>query len=213
MNSSTRLLLLDINGLLCCKVPKGQKNKKYNKDDILKLNSYKVIIRPHCREFLEYCYSKFTIGFFTSTCEWNVKAILNKLLTPEQHKATALMWFRDRTRFDPISSADEMSFETIKMLEDIFQNPMANEKRLYNDQNTLLIDDSETKTRFNDPANIIICKAFTGEEDDRGLFDLMEIIPQRFEDLTAFKPGPFDGRLPTQYSKKDIPSSKKITKF
>jgi len=178
------LLLLDINGLLCCKVPKGQDIKKYAKSDILKLNSYKVIIRPHCREFLESCYSKFTVGFFTSTCEWNVKAILNKLLTPEQHKATALMWFRDRTRFDPILSADKMGFDTIKMLEDVFQNPMVNEKRLYSKENTLLIDDSPTKTRFNDPSNIIICKAFVGEENDRGLLDLLEIIPQKFEDLT-----------------------------
>jgi hypothetical protein len=186
MNSSTRLLLLDINGLLCCKIPKDQKPKKYAKSDILKLNSYKVIIRPYCREFLESCYSQFAVGFFTSTCEWNVKAILNKILTPEQYKTTALMWFRDRTRFDPISSADEMRFETIKMLEDIFQNPMVNEKSLYSEQNTLLIDDSEIKTRFNNPANIIICKKFTGEENDQGLLDLLKIIPEKFEALTKF---------------------------
>ena len=213
MNSPTRFLLLDINGLLCCKVPKGQKYKNYDKSDILKLNSYKVIIRPYCREFLEKCYSQFTIGFFTSTCEWNVKAILNKLLTPEQHKATVLMWFRDRTRFDPDTSHEVSGFDTIKVLDDIFQNPMVNEKRLYSEQNTVLIDDSETKTRFNDPANIIICKAFTGEENDQGLLDLLEIIPQKFEALTEFRLGPFDNYGPTKYSSKSITSSKKITKF
>lgn len=173
MNSSTKLLLLDINGLLCCKVPKSVKNP-----DVLKLNSYNVLPRPNYIEFLETLYSRYTIGFFSSTCEWNVNPILNKLLTPEQKKATVLLWFRDRTRLDP----DDSGFATIKMLKDVFENPMFNAKRLYNESNTILIDDCNIKTRFNNPDNIITCKSFTGQDDDdHELLDLIETISERFE--------------------------------
>ncbi len=43
------LLLLDINGLLCRKMPK-------NSQSHIKLNSYDVDIRPGCHDFLNFCY-------------------------------------------------------------------------------------------------------------------------------------------------------------
>lgn len=175
MESHTRLLLLDINGLLCCKMPKISHCGNL---EILNLNSYNVIMRPGCREFLEFCYAGFTVGFFSSTNKWNVDAILKKLLNSEQQKTTAFKWYRDHTHFDP-----DTEYATIKKLQDIFDNPVVNENRKYSSENTILLDDSEAKTRFNDPNNIIICEAFTGKEDDRFLFELMELIPQKFENL------------------------------
>jgi hypothetical protein len=173
-----KLVLLDINGLLCCKI---KKNVEINKSsEILDLNSYKVILRPHYKEFLDFVYNNYKVGFFSSTCEWNAKEILNKLLNKEQKKLTVLMWFRDRTHIDP-DSID--TYDTIKKLEDVFDNPVFNVKRKYHSGNTILIDDSKTKTRFNNPNNIIICESFTGNEDDCVLFELINLISDRYNNL------------------------------
>lgn len=173
-----RLLLLDINGLLCCKL---SKQDEINENlEILELSTYKVAMRPGCHEFLEFCYHNFTVGFFSSTTYPNANAILEKLLTSEQKKATVFKWFRDRTRFDPDPTTP---YDTIKKLEDVFDNPSVNSDKKYHSRNTLLCDDSKVKTRFNDPINIVIFEAFKGEEDDQVLFEMMKLLPKRFEDL------------------------------
>lgn len=177
MESHTRLLILDINGLLCCKMPKSYPNTEL---EILELKSYKVLMRPGYREFLDLCYNNFTIAFFTSTYEGNANAILKKLLTAEQQKVTAFKWFRDRTHFDPDSSTP---YNTIKKLQDIFDNPVINADRKYHSSNSILTDDSPTKTRFNDPKNIVICEPFTGKEEDHVLFELFELIMDKFNNL------------------------------
>jgi hypothetical protein len=168
------MILLDINGVLCCKVPKN--SDKYD----FELNSYKVIVRPGCSEFLDFCYNQFTVGFFSSTGYTNAHAILKRILTPDQWKLTKIMWFRDRTHFDPeyVNSHD-----TIKKLQDIFDNPMVNAKRQYNSENTILVDDSSIKTRFNNPKNIVIVGTFKGDKDDYILFPMMDIITQKFKEL------------------------------
>lgn len=179
MNPPTQLLLLDINGLFCYKIPKNKAVESVSLE-IIELNSYKVIMRPGYREFFDFCYDHYTVGFFTSTNQWNVDIILNKVLNRKQMKNTAFKWYRDRTRFDPDS---ENSYDTIKKLEDVFDNPVINKERKYHSGNTVLIDDSETKTRFNDPKNILICEPFIGKEDDRILFELMELLPEKFKEL------------------------------
>lgn len=175
---SPRLLLLDINGVLCCKI--GKDEKPNDNLELLELNAYKVVMRPGAREFLEFCYKHFTVAFFSSTTYPNANAILEKLLSPEQKKATPFRWFRDRTHFDPDAKKE---YDTIKKLSDIFDNPMVNSDRKYNERNTILCDDSAVKTRFNDPKNIVVLTPFKGEEDDTALFETMELLPIRFAAL------------------------------
>lgn len=177
MNSSKRLLLLDINGLLCCKVPKNQiiKNQEF-----IKLSTYNVIVRPGCRKFLKSCYLNFDVGFLSSTTEYNATIILKKLLTPQQHKLTVCFLFREFCRADP----DPINtFDTIKVLQDVFDDDTLNKNNQWNDTNTILIDDSITKTRFNDPVNILICKSYTGEKSDTTLYGLHKLILMNFQQI------------------------------
>ena len=180
----TRLLLLDINGILCCK-----KTKNFISKDMLELKSYKVQTRPGCSEFLDFCYNNFSVGFFSSTTRKNAEAILSLLLTSQQRQNTILMWFRDRTHLDPdvIKDSTIFYYDTIKKLQDIFDNPVINEKRKYHSGNTILVDDSIAKTRFNDPKNIVICESFDGNQDDKVLYEIMEILPERFERLQTVR--------------------------
>lgn len=177
-----RLLILDINGLLCCKVSKDHVPDA--RTEILELGKYNVILRPHARKFLECCYRDYTVAFFSSTTYTNANLILEKLLTAQQKESTCFRWFRDRTRLD---SAGNKDYDTIKNLADVFDNPVINEKRIFNWSNTLLCDDSKIKTRFNPDKNIIIFKAFEGDPDDNILLEMMDVISERFIELQLEK--------------------------
>lgn len=167
---SERLILLDLNGVLCRKITSGPMP-----ENAFDLRAYAVEPRPGVTEFLEFCYSHYAVGFFSSTTFKNADPILKKLLTPEQYKLSTIKWFRDRTRFDP----DNTNHETVKVLKDLFENPVTNYDRVWNETNTLLIDDSEQKTRFNSKGNVLLVKSYTGDSQDRELALLMEEIPQK----------------------------------
>ena len=194
------LLLLDINGVLCIKITKLEYNKiiKDNTDafsemKVIKLLSYYVVVRPGCYEFLDFVYTNFDVGYFSSTTQKNARGILNSVISQEQEDETKVFWFRDRTHFDPdsgsiqgvnyITNTSATVFDTIKLLSDIYDNPILNHRRQYNGGNTILCDDSERKTRFNNSNNVIIFPKFDGNKDDVVLFEMMDIISERFEML------------------------------
>jgi TFIIF-interacting CTD phosphatase-like protein len=167
---SDHLILLDLNGVLCRKIASGPVP-----ENALQLQSYAVEPRPGVKEFLEFCYSHYTVGFFSSTTFRNADPILKKILTPEQYQLSKIKWFRDRTRFDP----DTKDHTTIKVLKDLFDNPIANSERIWSESNTLLIDDSIEKTRFNSPKNVLLVKTYSGDLKDRELLNLIEEIPRK----------------------------------
>lgn len=174
---SRKLIVLDINGVLCTKT-----QDNVEKNEGIKLATYNVIFRPEYRKFLNFCYENYDVGFFSSTTYKNASLILKKLLTPEQYKKTVFMWFRDRTVLDPDFNKDPeiKQFDTIKRLSDIIDNPIVNHDRRYNYQNTVLIDDSQRKTRFNDPFNIVIVPPYDGSKEDDILESIMEEILIKF---------------------------------
>ena len=189
-----RLAIFDINGFLCQKVPKD-----YEGPVDLELQSYKVILRPGCGEFLSQCYERFTIGFFSSTTYKNAGPILQELLTQEQDKATLFKWFRDRTSLDldwmrEISSDPSWQLDlfvgmklekhsTVKRLSSVLETPFLNDDRIYSLKNTLICDDSAEKLRFNPKANCLVVEPFTGERDDTVLSTLVDEIDRRFSQL------------------------------
>lgn len=182
---ATRFLLLDINGLLCCKLSKDETPDETL--ELLELKAYKVIMRPGAREFLEFCYKNFTVGFFSSTTYPNANAILEKLLTSEQKSATAFRWYRDRTHLDPNYGKDSSTtqYDTIKKLSDVFDSPTINADRKYHTGNTILCDDSTTKTRFNNPRNVLMFEPFKGDASDKVLLGMMESLEKKFEELNS----------------------------
>lgn len=176
------LLILDISGLLCCKVP-----KEFVVDDSLEfidLEHYKVIFRPNIKVFLNKCYEKYSVAYFSSTTHKNAIVILDKLLTKEQREKTVFFWFRDKTHLDPDFEKDPniKDYDTIKLLSDVYDNPLFN--RTYNSKNTVLCDDSHTKNRFNNPSNLIIVTPYDGSNKDNTLDELIKVIESKFINLT-----------------------------
>lgn len=186
-----KLVILDINGLLCRKTTEGKAD--------LSLGRYGVVVRPGAREFLEFCYQNFDVGIFSSTTYKNASPILDFLLTAEQQKKTKFKWFRDRTSLDPQWGSSELSadpswdldefhdkkieqYSTVKKIGDVLSAPQINEDRKYTLENTLIVDDSLMKMRFNPKKNVVIVAPFEKEEDDL-LCNLGEVLLGRFKEL------------------------------
>lgn len=169
------LLLLDVNGLLIYKVRPGDSKKAD-----MKLEKYSVIFRPYFKEFLNEIFKLYDVGIFSSTTWKNISKILGYTFTENQEKNLVCIWCRDRTRLD----REKGGYQTLKMLNDIWDNPVINAGNQYNNFNTLLCDDSTIKTRFNDPRNILIVKEYQGDMQDRYLLDILKLIKEKFERMT-----------------------------
>lgn len=165
-NKMKRLLILDINGLLCCKI---------------KSNAwYDVVIRPGVTTFLSHCYNHYRVAFFSSTTQQNAEPILVHLLTRKQIMNTEFVWYRDRTHRD---DRDPTGIKTIKKLSDVFDNPVINQHNAYHPGNTLIVDDEASKMIFNDPRNVLIVPTFMGAADDTDLTRLHLAIHDKFTQL------------------------------
>ena len=195
----TKLLILDINGLLCRKV-----KKDYLGPVDLELATYRVVRRPGYSEFLATCYANFTVGFFSSTTRKNGDQILQILLTDQQRKDTLFFWYRDRTSLDPdwpsttqpitchpswsLEDIDDWSaqgveeYATIKNLVSVWANPIINWDRRFSLLNTIICDDSTIKLRFNRKENCLLVPSFVTPEDEV-LPNLGEKINCKFEIL------------------------------
>lgn len=189
------LLILDINGLLCCKV-----QPDCTEADLRPNKHYSVILRPGYAEFLQQCYAHYEVGFFSSTTEPNASAILKALLTKEQFKQTKFIWYRDRTSLDPDWQADQIHYDetwndlefnqeikahdTIKLLNNVWNNPMINAKRKYNSKNTLICDDSAMKLRYNSQQNCLIVSEYVYTSDENTtLKEIWNDIVERMQQL------------------------------
>ena len=153
----SRLIILDIKGVLCTKCEDGE-------EEAIRLGSYSVKPKPHLKEFLSHLYENYKVAFFSSTTYGNAGKFLTQTLSKEQKDKTLFMWFRDRVKFDP---EPEKDFDTIKVLDDFFQNPVYNRNKKWNIHNTIIIDDSARKLRFNDQKTSMVVDV----EDD--LLDLI----------------------------------------
>ena len=170
-----RLLILDINGIICFK-SSNKDSKEYRKGDeeSLKLPSYKIFKFNGIEDFIQWCLDNYDVAIWSSTTHRNASEML-KLCNIDISKFK-FVWYRDRTELDPEYkiNKDITRYNTVKNLERIWSNPI-NVYRQYSSKNTLIIDDDHMKVRFNDKDNVFIVNNF---------YDLKrEDIVDRFNNL------------------------------
>jgi hypothetical protein len=202
LSNDKRLIVLDINGLLCHRYYINDDNDLFKIKKMLDLNNVNYftigkilcVIRPHVQRFLNFCYNIADVGFFSSMTSKNGIALLSQILTAEQYKSTKFMWFRDKTTPDPQPIKE---YSTVKYLSTIFESSEINADKLYNYKNTLIIDDSMEKLRFNPSNNIVKVDSYEPlriydtniEMDnlitpkDKKLYNLYTIIIKKFYKL------------------------------
>lgn len=162
------LIILDVNGLLCKKVLPGS---KYRPSDprikMIKTNKYFLYIRPGVEQFINRLLDKYRVAIFSSTTSRNLEPILKILFNHNTLRRLAFIWDRSRTRHDPEFGQNPKieSHQTIKSLVDVWDNPMINPRRFWNQTNTLCIDHEFSKLRFNSPNNILICQEWESNHE------------------------------------------------
>lgn len=157
------LILFDVNGVLCFKVREKTELAGLDDQDIIKAASYWMVLRPGIVEILRRLSKEHTLGIFSSTTFKNVNPILSVL---EKHGVKfSIKAYREYTQLDPDFEKNDniKEFDTVKRLNMIWQHPYFNTQRQWNERNTLLIDDSTLKTRFNNDANVLIVESFDRE--------------------------------------------------
>lgn len=160
---NTRLLITDLNGVLCRKHPKGEGPLP---SGWVESKSYWIEPRPGAKDFISYCLEKWNMAVWSSTTYPNSQPMVDALFTEEQKRRLVFVWYRDRTRLDPEFSDKPhiQSFDTVKNLEDVYSHPFFDRK--WTKRNTIIIDDSPTKTRFNPPANVFLIRSFEGQTEE-----------------------------------------------
>lgn len=151
-----KLILFDVNGILCCKVVFG-KSEKINSE-------YGVIIRPRMRDMIMRLSLKYKVGIYSSTMNKNIEKII--MLMFGRDNPFIIIADRKYTKLDPRYEKDikVKSFDTIKVLENIWENPVLNINRKWNATNTLLIDHDYNKIRWNDEKNILLVQEFKNKD-------------------------------------------------
>ena len=149
-----RLVILDLNGVLCRKLSPEETREKvkayknsgggghHHHNHCVKLpkSAAGVEFRPGYDAFITELLTKYQVAVFSSTMEKNCRAILDFIPGADRFE---FYFFRDHTRWDP--ETPETSYDTIKLLRDIYENPIANPRRIWSECNTIIIDDSATK--------------------------------------------------------------------
>lgn len=213
--TDVKLVILDVNGISACKVKKNTFTGTYQKVD---LKVYNFVLNPAIRDFINELFDKkYEVAIWSSTTYRNASSVIEKVFTPEQKENLVFEWYRDKMKvrlewhevepeLDPEYGLNEniKSYDTVKNLEKVFKSPLINSEGIYNKTNTILIDDSVFKTRFNNSENLIIVPSYNLDEilnlkqkddivdiliEERNLIDkktcdvILDLITERFEIL------------------------------
>ncbi len=130
------LIILDINGVI------GNRSYKDNK----------FILYEGAKDFLNYCYELYSVGFYSSMVKKNLDTILKDILTPDQISKTICILDRRYTKKDESGKDPWSTTKDVNLIKDKFKG-----------YKVLICDDDESKMKFNDPNDYIIVQKFEDE--------------------------------------------------
>ncbi|KAL9249178.1 hypothetical protein AKJ16_DCAP01043 [Drosera capensis] len=153
-SSRKKLLILDINGLLVDIVP--TLSEEFTPDTTI--SGKAVFKRPHCDDFLQFCFEKFEVGIWSSRTRKNVELVIDFLLGPNKEKLL-FCWDQSHcteTGYNTIHNQDKpLLLKEIRKLWTKQGQDLPWERGDYNESNTLLLDDSPYKGLRNPPYTAI----------------------------------------------------------
>ena len=142
-------------------------------------NKLRIILRPHLKDFLDFCYLHFNVGYWTIGVKEYCTCILNKILTKEQYDSTKLIIARDECTnnslyIDMINNhlfrLHQVDKVYTKSLHYLFTNKLYSNQ--FNMNNTLIIDNNPYVTAVNPNISILI-PSFYSNRNDTYLLEIM----------------------------------------
>lgn len=176
--SKHKTIVLDLNGIFIHKVQDISNNQFYNYKRV-KFEHYTAFLRPKSSQFVKWCLSKAQVGIYTSTTRKIVNVALKKLFNVNTIHSFLFICCRSQCSFDPDyvkGSTTINEYDTIKLVDNLIQNPVTNRKRDLTKNNILMVDDSASKQRFNPPENVIIVPSWRP-----GINDSFELLKDQIE--------------------------------
>ena len=171
------LLVIEPKGLLFRKTDLRDDNLENTAaENCLVFKDHRLLFREGTRDFLDFIYNRYTIGFYSSLPKKLLKQILNLLLTPEQKSKTLFVWGEDRLRLD----TNTYNFRTYKSIKDVLQNPEINCRRVWNYSNVVFLESNCKKVQKIPMLNLCLVKKFSGSPTDLILYDLMGTLPKHY---------------------------------
>ncbi|KAI0498449.1 hypothetical protein KFK09_019335 [Dendrobium nobile] len=149
-----KLLVLDLNGLLCDIV-----NDYYNSYRVEKKVGGKPFFkRPFCDDFLKFCFDHFHIGIWSSRRKYNVDSALDYLLEEFKHKLL-FCWDQSKCTYTGARTIENhhkpLVLKELKKLWNKEESDLPWQKGDFSPSNTLLLDDSPYKALCNPPNTAI----------------------------------------------------------
>lgn len=168
--SERKLVVLDVNGLLCWK----DFNKETNecpeiiyKNEYVKCDKMILYIRPLAREFINRILEVADVALWTSGNYYNFNKLVSKLDIKFK-----FVWYRTMTEL-----VKPGSHETVKRVKRIIKCPDTNYHGNYNEDNIIIIDNDIEKVKMN--KHYIIVEEYDINVDDSGKLDkIFELISQ-----------------------------------
>ena len=122
------------------------------------------IVRPHLRNFLDYCFLNHTVMMWSSARPDNVRRMVADILTPQQQRALIAEWGRNTLG---LSSEDyHEKVQVYKQLSKVWGNegvqkscPGYEKGERWGQHNTVLVDDGEEKAKA-EPWNLVLVPEF-----------------------------------------------------
>ncbi|XP_065855062.1 uncharacterized FCP1 homology domain-containing protein C1271.03c-like [Euphorbia lathyris] len=142
-----KLIVLDLNGLLCFRACKHRPSS-FPKNRIADVvyGNFLVYKRPHCEDFLKFCFQKFEVAIWSSARQYNVNDALECVMGTFRSKLL-FIWDQSHCRTSEFSTLENKNKPMfLKELAKIWLNYSD-----YSSSNTLLIDNDPYKAILNPP--------------------------------------------------------------
>ncbi|XP_057952166.1 uncharacterized protein LOC131146539 [Malania oleifera] len=157
--SKRKLLILDVNGLLADIVPYVPEGYKAD----ITVGRKAVFKRPFHDDFLQFCFQRFDVGVWSSRMKNNVEMVLDFLMGDSKH-CLLFRWHQSHctdTGFNTIENKSKpLVLKELKKLWERHDPNLPWEKGVYNESNTLLLDDSPYKALRNPPHTAIFPRTY-----------------------------------------------------
>ncbi|MBL8484310.1 MAG: HAD family hydrolase [Rhodocyclaceae bacterium] len=129
-----------------------------------RIGPYGALKRPHVAEFIEYCLEHYTLAVWTSSSDTYAQCAVEALFPAAAR--LAFLWARDHCAME--LRMDGLEVAWIKNLQQV-------EQLGYGLDRVIAVDDSPEKYCYQ-PENLLPCKAFYGDSQDRELLDLTHYL-------------------------------------
>ncbi|ORY48467.1 hypothetical protein BCR33DRAFT_763631, partial [Rhizoclosmatium globosum] len=163
------LIVLDLNGTLIDRLSKGPERVLANRNPLCPkepdttLNRNKVFLRPYLDVFLQFLLDNFHVSAWTSATPKNSGPLVDFIFEPfGGAKPLEFVWDREKCIIEP---TPEKEYNSVKDLTKIWLDnsegeDAANPKGLWNEHNTILVDDSACKS-CRTPLNHLLVPTFS----------------------------------------------------